>query len=143
MTHDRKAKVGWMLVAMTCGVTSVALAAEHGGQTSATKKTSAAPAVSPLQTKQVQGSITALDLNPQLPALTLKDASGQPWVLSVDRTGTTVWSGGQLSNLNQLKVGSPVKVRYEEQTGRKLAKRIELVQPSATSAPTTPQAVNQ
>ena len=141
MTYNQK--VGLILVAMAFGTTSVVLAAEQGGQTSATKTTSAAQAVPPLQAKEVQGSIATLDLQSLSPTLTLRSASGQPWALGVDPKGTTVWSGSQLGNLNQLKVGSQVKIRYEEQTGRKLAKRIELAQPSATSASVTSQPASQ
>ena len=123
--------------------TSAAFAVEHGGSTSAAKTASAAPAASTLQIKQVQGSIVALDLQSLLPTVTLKDASGQSWVLGVDPKGTIVWNGSQLANPNQLKVGSQVKIRYEEQTARKLAKWIELVQPSATAASATSQPASQ
>ena len=136
-------KVGLVVMAMAFGVTSVALAAEHGGQTTTTKTTSAVPAALPAQTKQVQGSVTALDLQSLTPTLALKDANGQVWTLGIDPKGTTVWSGGQAGNLGQLKVGSQVKIRYEEQVGRKLAKKIELVQSPVTAASSGTQQANQ
>lgn len=135
--------VGLVVLAMAFGVASVALAAEHGGQSTATKTTTAAPTALPTQTKQVQGSITTLDLQSPAPTLALKDTTGQTWVLGVDSKGTIVWSGLQVGNLKQLKVGSQVKIRYEEQAGRKLAKRIELVQPSATATSSAGQQTRQ
>ena len=136
-------KVWLVVMAMTFGVTSVALAAEHGGQTTTTKTAATAPTALPAQTKQVQGSVTALDLQSLTPTLALKDATGQAWILGIDSKGTTVWSSGQAGNLSQLKVGSQVKIRYEEQAGRKLAKKIELVQSPVTAASAGTQQANQ
>ena len=131
----------WLVVmAITFGATSFASGAEHGGQT-ITKTTAAAPTALPSQMKQVQGSVTAVDLQSLTPTLALKDATGQAWILGIDSKGTTVWSSGRSGNLSQLRVGSQVKIRYEEQAGRKLAKKIELVQSPVTAAsPSTPQA---
>jgi hypothetical protein len=143
----------WLAVlTIVAGFTQVALAAEYGGQSTATKTTTAAPAAkqatatsptSPAQTKQIQGSITTLDLKSPAPTVALKDATGQTWVIGVDPKGTTVWSGSQVGNLDQLKVGSQVKIWYEEKTGRKLAKKVEIVQPVATATSSAGQPAGQ
>ena len=137
-------KVWLVVMAMAFGATSVALAAEHGGQTTTSKTTtSATPTALPPQTKQVQGSVTALDLQSLTPTLALRAANGQAWTLGIDSKGTTVWSSGQAGNLSQLKVGSQVKIRYEEQAGRKLAKKIELMPSPVTAASPSTQQANQ
>ena len=121
------------------GMVSVGHAADQPG-TQPTKLK--APLASPASTRTppvtaITGSITALDLKAMSPSLTLTDAGGKVWMLTLDPQLTSVWQDGQLSKLDAVKVGQQVKVRYTSKAEQNVAKSITIARAPTPAAATT------
>ena len=121
---------------MVVGVSSMVCAAESSSTMPAAPASSVSTPTP--QTSAQEGSITALDLKSAAPSIQVTGKEGKVWTLAIDPLATTVWENGMPAKWDSLKVGSHVKVRYTEKSGKVVAKSIQLVQePSASEASST------
>ncbi len=76
----------------------------------------------------VEGAVTALDLNATPPTLQLRLSFGPVSTLIIEPT-TTVFKGGQLWKLEDVRIGDDVKVLYRPKEGQHLITSIEIERP--------------
>lgn len=118
---------------MTWGVTlaalvacggPMALAAEHGGSTSARPAAASRPsAVAAPQLMSAEGSISTVDLQANTVTLT-NVATGKTWTFTLDKA--SVSRAGLPATTADLKAGAQARVRYAAQVGKLVARSIEI-----------------
>ena len=111
---------------MMMGTQILPVAAGAGTVFAAVKEPAAASSTKVMET---EGSISALDLKASPPTMQVK-SGGQARTLRVPN-GILIQRNGHPAALDQFKVGQRVKVKYEMQAGREVAKSIELAEAAA------------
>ena len=118
-----------LFFALIMGTQILPAAAGAGMVFAAVKEPAAASSTKVMETMETEGSISALDLKASPPTMQVK-SGGQARTLRVPN-GILIQRNGHPAALDQFKVGQRVKVKYEMQAGREVAKSIELAEAAA------------
>jgi len=115
-----------------CAISGIAIGTEktvdHTG--AATESQKKAMENQEEKTKNIKGTITAIDLN----AKTIS-VKGKKAVESIAWDENTVIRSSDKKTIGDIKVGDSVKVKFSDEGGKKLAKSISIKMKRATTAP--------
>ena len=113
---------------MTCAFVNVTFARENEPASNTGKVEAISVTSKPTPSVvSIEGFIEALDFQSPIPSLRMTSKDGQVLTIQINRQSTIVWKGRQRRSLDDVKVGSQVKVRCIQRHGVQVAKTIDLI----------------